>query len=320
MDKLIVDAGGGGHFRTVQEAINAAPDHSENRTVIYIRKGIYREKLIVPQTKRNLTLLGECLQETVLVYGDYARMKDAEGQEIGTFKSCSMYIYADQFHGENLTISNDAGCGDIVGQAIALHSEGDKAVFRRIRLLGRQDTLYTPGNGRQYFVDSYIEGTVDFIFGSATVVFERCDIRSITRTGDELNGLNPKTGYITASNAPEGQTYGYVFLNCSLTGSAPEHSVFLGRPWRAYAHVLFLRCGMEKHIHPDGWNNWRDSAREQTARYGEYGSNGPGSDPESRVRWSRQLNKAEADAITVQTVLIGTDSWDPDGGISILIM
>ncbi|MBW7461731.1 pectin esterase, partial [Paenibacillus sepulcri] len=162
-----------------------------------------------------------------------------------------------------------------------------RAVFRDVCIRGNQDTLYTPGQGRQYYADSYIEGTVDFIFGSATAVFERCEIHSIRR----------HSGYVTAASTAEEQAYGYVFVNCKLTGTAPEHSVSLGRPWRPHAKVAFVRSWMDRHIRPAGWDNWRDPSREKTASFAEFGSTGPGARTESRAAWAKRLPGPEADGL-----------------------
>lgn len=166
---------GSGDFTTVQEAINAVPDFRKaNRTTILIRKGNYKEKVIIPECKINLSLIGE--DGAVITYDDYASKLNRFGEEKSTSGSASCYIYAPDFIAENLTFENSAGP---VGQAVACFVSGDRAIFRKCRFLGNQDTLYTYGYPtRQYYEDCYIEGTVDFIFGKATAVFNRCDIHS----------------------------------------------------------------------------------------------------------------------------------------------
>ena len=178
---------------------------------------------------------------------------------------------------------------------------GDRAVFRRCRFLGFQDTLYTFGeNTREYYEDCYIEGTVDFIFGKATAVFNRCELRS-KRTG----------GFLTAPATPQGSNYGYVFYDCKLTADegVEAGSVWLSRPWRPYGKTVFIRCEMGQHIRPEGWNNWGKTDNERTAYYAEYQCYGKGADTSRRVAWSHQLKDANAYVMT--NILKGADGWNP---------
>ena len=225
----------------------------------------------------------------------YARMKDETGHEIGTFRTPSVTIEADDFTAENITFENTAGD---VGQALAITVTGDRCVFRQCRFLGWQDTILD-NKGRHYYENCYIEGHCDFIFGGGTAFFERCHIHC-------LDG-----SYITAASTPAEQNYGYVFSNCRITGEPPGKKTYLGRPWRDYAAVVFLNTKMDDVIKPAGWHNWGKPHREQTSRYAEYNSRGPGANPESRVPWSRQLSKEEAEKITCADVLAGGDEWDP---------
>ncbi|MBP5171581.1 MAG: pectin esterase [Bacteroidales bacterium] len=292
----VVAQDGSGDFFTVQEAINAIPDFRKNgRTRIYIRNGVYKEKLILPESKINVTFIGESLEGTILTYDDYAQKKNVFGEEKSTSGSASFYVYGHDFHAENLTFENSAGP---VGQAVAVFVSGDRAVFRHCRFLGCQDTLYTYGKqSRQYYEDCYIEGTVDFIFGSSTAVFKDCEIRS------------KRTGFVTAASTPEPTAYGYVFFDCRLTADEGVEGVFLGRPWRPYAKVVYLNCFLGGHIRPEGWNNWGNPANEKTASYAEYGSKGPGAKKTARVGWARSLSRREAAEYTVEKVLAGADGW-----------
>ena len=271
---FIVAQDGSGDFTTVQEAINAVPDFRKaNRTNILIKKGNYKEKLIIPECKINLTLVGE--DGAVITYDDYASKLNRFGEEKSTSGSASCYIYAPDFIAENITFENSAGP---VGQAVACFVSGDRAIFRKCRFLGHQDTLYTYGYPtRQYYEDCYIEGTVDFIFGKATAVFNRCTIHS---KGD---------GYVTAPATPEGEQYGYVFFDCNLTADNHVNKVYLSRPWRPFAQAVYIRCNLGKHIVPEGWNNWGKTSNEQTVNYAEYQSTGEGAAPSARVPYSRQL-------------------------------
>lgn len=285
---------GSGDFTTVQEAINAVPDFRKaNRTTILIRKGNYKEKIIIPECKINLSLIGE--DGAVITYDDYASKLNRFGEEKSTSGSASCYIYAPDFIAENLTFENSAGP---VGQAVACFVSGDRAIFRKCRFLGNQDTLYTYGYPtRQYYEDCYIEGTVDFIFGKATAVFNRCDIHSRGK------------GYVTAPATPQDSRYGYVFHDCRLTAADGVENVPLSRPWRPYAQAVFINCELGKHISPAGWDNWGKASNEQTVNYAEYNSKGPGANPTARAPYSRQLTDPTPFAIT--TVLAGNDGWNP---------
>ena len=291
---FVVAQDGSGDFTTVQEAINAVPDFRKaNRTTILIKKGDYKEKVIIPECKINLTLVGE--DGAKITYDDYASKPNRFGEEKSTSGSASCYIYAPDFIAENLTFENSSGP---VGQAVACFVSGDRAIFRNCRFLGCQDTLYTYGYPtRQYYEDCYIEGTVDFIFGKATAVFNRCNIHS------------RGNGYVTAPATPEDSKYGYVFHDCKLTGADGVKNVPLSRPWRPYAQAIFINCDLGDHISPAGWNNWGKESNEKTVTYAEYNSKGPGANSSARAPYSHQLTDPTPYAIT--TVLAGDDGWNP---------
>ena len=294
---FVVAQDGSGDFTTVQAAINAVPDYRKaGPTLIYIKKGIYKEKIVIAESKQNVQLIGE--DGVVLTYDDYAQKPNVFGEGKGTSGSGSIYIFGPDFLAENITFENTSGP---VGQAVACHVAGDRAVFRRCRFLGFQDTLYTFGeNTREYYEDCYIEGTVDFIFGKATAVFNRCELRS-KRTG----------GFLTAPATPQGSNYGYVFYDCKLTADegVEAGSVWLSRPWRPYGKTVFIRCEMGQHIRPEGWNNWGKTDNERTAYYAEYQCYGKGADTSRRVAWSHQLKDANAYVMT--NILKGADGWNP---------
>jgi pectinesterase len=276
-----VAADGSGDFKTVQEAINAVPDFRKNRTTILIRNGVYKEKITLAGTKTNVALIGEDSARTILTYDDYASKKNRFGEAIGTTGSSSMYIFGEDFSAENITFQNSAGP---VGQAVAARVDGDRVRFTRCRFLGFQDTLYPHGDrSRQYYKDCYIEGTVDFIFGWSTAVFENCTIF-----------CKGNSGYVTAASTNPETKYGFVFINCTITGNAPEHSFYLGRPWRPYAKTVWINCSLGKMIKPEGWHNWNKPDAEKTAYYAEYGSKGEGANAGARVAWSHPLTKEEA--------------------------
>ncbi|MFB6320735.1 pectinesterase family protein [Saccharicrinis sp. FJH54] len=285
-----VDQNGNGNFKTVQEAINAVPDFRKNRTVILIKKGTYKEKLVLAASKTNITFIGEDRDNTILTYDDYARKKNSFGEEVGTTGSTSFYIFGDGFRAENLTFQNSAGP---VGQAVAVRIDGDKAAFKNCRFLGNQDTLYPHGDrSRQYYRDCYIEGTVDFIFGWSTALFEGCTIYCKGK------------GYVTAPSTNEETKFGFVFKNCKITGSAEKATFYLGRPWRPYGKSVFISCELGDMIKPEGWNNWGSTEKEKTAFFAEYANTGPGADLSERVTWSHQLTEQEASRYT-QTEILG---------------
>lgn len=294
---LVVAQDGSSYYTTVQAAINAVPDYrKEEATRIYIRKGIYKEKIVIATSKERVHLIGE--DGVVITYDDCANTHNIFGENKGTSGSSSIYIFGPDFVAENITFENAAGP---VGQAVACHVAADRACFRRCRFLGFQDTLYTFGeNTREYYEDCYIEGTVDFIFGKATAVFYRCELHSKS-TG----------GYVTAPATPQDCRYGYVFYDCKLTADkdVKSGSVWLSRPWRPYGKAVFIRCDMGPHIHPEAWHNWGNPDNERTAYYAEYQSRGKGGMTERRVSWSHQLENDKDYAI--QDVLRGTDNWNP---------
>lgn len=269
--QIVVAADGSGDFKTVQQAVGHVPDNNNQPVVIHIKRGVYREQVRV--TKRYLTFRGEDPASTVLTYRLSAQ------QAGNTRLAFSTLINADDFRAENLTFENSFGVGS---QAVALFVDADRASFKNCRFLGWQDTLFVNGS-RHYFKDCYIEGHIDFIFGTAAAVFENCTIHSKGQ------------GYVTAHyrTSIEEDT-GFLFVRCRLTGSNTGAGVYLGRPWRPYARVVFIDCWLGDHIRAEGWDNWRDPARQKTAWFAEYKSKGPGANPSARVAWSRQLTAREA--------------------------
>ncbi len=294
---FIVDAGGGGDFLRVQEAIDAVPALRSNRTYILIRNGIYKEKLVLPPTATNVSFIGEDAGKTILTYDDYAQKANRFGEEIGTSGSSAFYVFGDGFSAENITFENSAGP---VGQAVAVRVDGDRVTFTNCRFLGNQDTLYPHGReSRQYYKNCYIEGTVDFIFGWSTAVFDNCTI------------FCKSPGYITAASTEERDSVGFVFRNCTIEGSAPAGSVYLGRPWRPYAQTVFFSCELGEVVHREGWHNWGSEDKEKTAYYAEYGNRGAGAATVDRVGWSHQLSSGEAEKYQDLPALLG--GWDPAG-------
>jgi pectinesterase len=287
ISEMTVAADGSGDYTSIQEAVDACKSFPDRRITIHLMKGTYREKVVILACNRKISIIGENPENTIISFGDFFE-KINRGRN-STFYTYTLLVDADDFYAENITVENNAGP---VGQAVALQVNGDRCVFRNCRILGNQDTLYTDGlNNRQFFDGCYIEGTTDFIFGSATVLFNMCTI------------FSKSDSYITAASTPRGKRYGYVFLNCSLKATEGVSKVYLGRPWRDFAKVVFIHCEMGNHILPDGWSNWAGTSRDKTAYFAEYGNTGPGAENKQRVQWSRQLTKKEAAKYTMKSIL-----------------
>jgi len=310
---IVVSASGHGDYLTVQEGVNAIPSYSHKEiTRVLIRKGVYKEEISIPHTKFRVLFKGEDARETVLTFDKYAK-KNWPGRDfpIGTSGSASLYIHASYITFEDLTFENSAGEGKSIGQAVAVFTDGDFLFFNRCRFLGNQDTLYTYGrygkNGgikRNYFKDCYIEGTTDFIFGPSIAYFEGCTIHS------------KKNSYITAASTLEGQKYGYVFKDCTLTADEGVTQCYLGRPWGAWAKTVFIHCYLGAHILPEGWHDWEKDGKPNTkenAYYAEYQNYGPGARG-PRVYWSRQLSEQQALEYSFEKVMYQSQDgivWNP---------
>ncbi len=292
---ITVAQDGSGDFTTVQAAIDAAKAFPDMRITIFIRNGIYREKVVVPACNARISLIGESMESTILTWDDHFN-KVNRGRN-STFYTWTLKVEADDFIAEQLTIENSAGA---VGQAVALHVEGDRCFIRNCRIRGHQDTLYAAGpDSRQYFRNCLIEGTTDFIFGASTALFEECTLHSKSNS------------YLTAASTLEGKPYGYVFLRCRLTADAGVDAVYLGRPWRDFARTVFLQCEMGSHIVREGWANWSGTARDKTAYYAEYKNTGPGAPTGHRVPWSHQLSRREARNYTPEKILAPRSPGSP---------
>lgn len=294
---FIVAKDGTGDYSTVQAAVDAVPDYRKAGTThIYVKKGIYKEKIVVAPSKENVRLVGE--DGVVVTYDDYAGKPNIFGEAKGTSGSATIYIFGSGFMAENIVFENSSGP---VGQAVACHVAADRVVFRRCRFLGFQDTLYTFGEySREYFEDCYIEGTVDFIFGKATAVFNRCELH-----------CKQAGGFLTAPATPKDCRFGYVFYDCRLTATPDVEtgSVWLSRPWRPYGKAVFIRCQMGKHICPQGYHNWGKPDNERTAFYAEFQCSGEGSCTNNRAPWAHQLEDIKE--YDMLKILAGDDGWNP---------
>ena len=291
-DTIVVSRDGTGNFRTLQEAIESARAFMDYTVTIYVRNGVYKEKVIVPSWVENIDIIGEDRDKTIITYDDHANIN-----KMGTFRTYTVKVEGSDITFKNLTIENNAAQ---LGQAVALHTEGDRLKFINCRILGNQDTIYTGAKfTRLYFKDCYIDGTTDFIFGPSTALFENCMIHS------------KRNSYVTAASTPKEAKYGYIFKHCKLTAEPGVDKVYLGRPWRPYAYTLFIECELGKHIVPAGWHNWGKQSNEETARYMEYKNTGEGANVSERVAWSKQLTKKEAEAVAVDAIFGTQSNWNP---------
>jgi pectinesterase len=265
---------GTGDYKFIQDAIDAMRVYPLAPITLYIKNGVYNEKIELPANNTDVTFIGESVEKTIITFNDYS----GRGRT-NTFTSFTAKISGNRFVAENITFANSAGP---VGQALALYVDADKAVFKNCRFLGNQDTIYAAGeNARQYFLNCYIEGTTDFIFGPATAVFQNCTIRAKSNS------------YITAANTTPGKKYGFVFLDCTVIADSLVNKLYLGRPWRAYSRTAFIRCELPKEIAAQGWDNWGNPENEKTVYYAEYKNYGPGAGIQNRVPWAKQLTEKE---------------------------
>ena len=306
---IVVSSDGHGDYMTVQEAIDAVPDYSHGHiTSIYIRNGVYQEKVSIPHSKFRMHIRGEDAEKTVITYGKYAeQIWPGFDYKVGTSGSATIYIHASYITFEDITFENTAGEGKSIGQAVAVFTDGDFLFFNRCRFIGNQDTLYTYGRygkdggvKRNYYLDCYIEGTTDFIFGPSICYFERCTIHS------------KKNSYVTAASTFPGQKYGYVFKDCKLTAAPGIDKCYLGRPWGAYAKTVFIHCELGSHILPEGWHDWEKEGKPDTKKnsyYAEYDCYGPGARG-PRVKWSHVLKAKDLPEYSFEKVM-----YQPQDGI-----
>lgn len=297
-DTLFVARDGTGDFRNVDDALEVCRAFMEYHKVIFVKNGVYKEKLIIPSWLTNIEICGEDKDKTIITYDDHANIKRVEtGKSMGTFRTFTLKIEGSDITLKNITVENNAAK---LGQAVAVHTEGTHIVFINCNFLGNQDTVFTGIAGTKvYFKNCYIEGTTDFIFGPSTAWFEHCTIKS------------KKNSYITAASTPIDQPYGYIFNHCKLIADEGVSEVYLGRPWRQYGYTLFMNCTLGDHILPQGWSNWNKTEFYKTARYSQFNNTGKGADTSKYVEWSKNLTKKEAEKITIQTVFDNDTNWIP---------
>ena len=274
---------GTGDYTFIQDAIDAIRVYPLAAITVYIKNGVYNEKIELPANNVDVSFIGQNVDSTIITFNDYS----GKGKHT-TFTSYTAKISGNRFRAENITFANSAGP---VGQALALYVDADKAVFKNCKFLGNQDTIFASGEtARQLFLNCFIEGTTDFIFGPATAVFQNCTIRAKTNS------------FITAANTPKNKKFGFVFLDCKIITDSVVTKLFLGRPWRAYSKTVFIRCQLPKTIAPEGWNNWGNSENEKTIFYAEYKNTGEGAVVQQRTKWSKQLTDTEAKQYTIENI------------------
>jgi pectinesterase len=297
-------------FPTIQMAMDHHPfagvgsDGRPGRVFIEIAPGTYQERVIVTQNHTNITLLGMGKSPADVVITNSLNAKQAGG----TFFTETVEVNGQGFEADNITFENTAGN---TGQAVAAAVRADRSIFKHCRFLGHQDTLFAD-YGRQYYVDSYIEGGVDFIFGNATAVFDLSEIHANA------------PGYLTAqSRTSPDQTTGYVILNSKVTSGiehvapadanlASKEVTSLGRPWRPYSRVVYINTELSAAVTPQGWNAWGKTPGTPLAFYAEFNSTGPGADQSARVPWSHQLSAQQAGQFQPKAFLAGKDHWDAE--------
>ncbi len=306
-DWYLVDCTGGGDFSSIQECFDALPSKPEGWRVVFVAPGEYREKLTLDVYKDKLCLVGLATEDGALpriVWDDHTgRMRD--GHEMTTYDTWTLSIQADDVYLQGLEIVNEAPLG--AGQAVALETRGDRIWIDRCRLVGNQDTFFTKGYvSRVCVVESYIEGTTDFIFGPSIVWFEECEIRA------------KSDSYVTAASTTERNKYGYLFHRCRLTAAPEVTKLYLGRPWKSTARTVWMDCELDAPIMPEGWRDWHDSARKGAVYYAESGCTGRGADRSGRVSWSYELTAEERADYTIDNVFYKKtgseqfyDSWSP---------
>lgn len=284
---------GSGDYTFIQDAIDAMRVYPLKPITLYIKNGVYNEKILLPETNTDVSFIGESVENTIIRFNDYS----GRGR-LTTFTSYTARISGNRFYAQNITFENNA---IKVGQAVALYVDADKAVFNNCRFLGNQDTMYASGdNSRQLFKNCYIEGTTDFIFGTSTAVFDSCTI------------FCKSNSYITAASTTKGKKFGFVFLNSTIKADSTVTKISLGRPWRAWSKTVFINCSLPNAIAPAGWDNWGNPENEKTVFYAEYKNYGPGAAIKNRVGWSKQLTAAEAGKYTLKNIFSGYNFMEED--------
>ncbi|KAH7859802.1 hypothetical protein Vadar_005615 [Vaccinium darrowii] len=296
---IVVDQSGHGDSVTVQGAVDMVPMHNSERVKIYILPGIYREKVFIPDTKPYISIIGveNRTSETIITWNDKASDKEKDGSELGTYRSASVAIESDFFCATGITIENSvvAVPGAYGNQAVALRISGNKAMFYRVRILGTQDTLLDDC-GSHYFYQCYIQGSIDFVFGSSRSLYQDCVLHSTAK----------RYGAIAAHyrDSQEDDT-GFSFVNCTINGTG---TVYLGRAWGNYSRAIYSYCDIDNVVTPSGWSDWNQPSRQKTAVFGEFQCRGKGADRRKRVAWSKSFSYEEVKPFLDMTFISG-EKW-----------
>ncbi|XP_030469640.1 pectinesterase [Syzygium oleosum] len=306
---VVVAKDGSGKYKTVKEAIVAAPSKAKTQYVIYVKKGTYKENVEVPKTKTNIMLVGDGMDSTVIT----GSLNVVDGAT--TFNSATIAVNGDGFIAQDIWFQNTAGPQK--HQAVALRVSADKSVINRCRIDAYQDTLYTHTN-RQFYRDSYITGTVDFIFGDAGVVFQNCKL--VAR-----KPMSSQSNMVTAQGRTDpNQNTGISIQSCDVIASSDLEPVkgsiksYLGRPWKEYSRTVVMQSNIGDHIDPTGWSVWSGDYALKTLYYGEYLNKGSGAGTSKRVTWPGYrviTSAAEAKKFTVAELIQG-GTWLKSTGVS----
>lgn len=321
-------------YTGIMDALNSIPGENQTPVTISVAPGIYHEKITIDRPYVTIEGSGACSEDVVFSFHDCANDVMEDGSKRGTFRSYSVLIDAHDVTLRNLTVENASGDSLTHGQAIALYADGDRLIVESCRLLGHQDTLFTgplppkevikdgfigPKQfapricGRHYYKDCYICGDIDFIFGGAAAFFENCTIESLRHFPKREKEAEEEQiqGYVTAASTPEGEAYGYVFVNCRLVSEeCPAGSVYLGRPWREYAKTVFIDCVLGEHIHPGLFHDWKKEKARETVFYGISGEENGEAFP-LRAGFVQEITREQAADFTRERVLAGKDGWNP---------
>ncbi|KAK1318283.1 putative pectinesterase 53 [Acorus calamus] len=295
--RVTVSLDGDGDYATIREALDSIPNSNTRRVVLLIKPGVYREKIVIPKSKRFITFLGDRESAPVITGNDTASTKGPDGKSYSTFHSATVAVHADYFVAINIVFENTAPYpeeGKPGGQAVALRVSGNKNAFYNCSFYGTQDTLYDH-KGLHYFKNSFIQGSVDFIFGNGRSLYKNCTLNSIAK----------KVGFVTAQKQSSASiATGFSFLNSNIEGTG---TVYLGRAWGELSRVVFSYTFMDKVV-PQGWSNWHAKHPERSVYYGEYKCSGPGANWTSRVSWPHMLSDQEAQPF-LGTYFVYGDGW-----------
>ncbi|KAI5565029.1 hypothetical protein BDE02_14G097500 [Populus trichocarpa] len=295
--RVTVSQDGNGEFKTIKEAINSIPPYNTRRVIIAIKPGVYREKIFIPRTLPFVTFLGDSSEPPTITGNDTASVSGKDGKPLRTYQSATVAVDANYFVAISMKFENTAPhvIGTKQEQAVALRISGTKAAFYNCSFFGDQDTLYDH-KGLHYFNNCFIQGSVDFIFGSGRSFYENCHLNSVAKKVASLTAQKRSNSSLAS---------GFSFKDSTITGSG---LIYLGRAWGDYSRVIFSYTFMDKIILPQGWNDWGDQRRDSRVYYGEYKCTGPGANLTGRVAWARVLTDEEARPF-IGTYYVEGDTW-----------